>query len=70
LIAAAICWLIGNVLHVKLSAEAGAGIAGILCTIATFVWHVGLRNIWKHIWDGDPPGPAGRLAVRIAGLNL
>lgn len=70
LIAAGLVWLLGNVAHVKLSAEAGAGIAGALITVVQFVWHVGLRNILSHLINGDAVSALQMTFVRLARLGL
>ena len=44
-------WLLGH-FGVSLSAEAGSVIAGVVSTLALFVWHTGVRNILLGIWRG------------------
>jgi hypothetical protein len=70
LIATGLVWLLGNIAHVKLTAEAGAGIAGALIIVVQFVWHVGLRNIWRHILDGDHVSALQMSFVRLAQHGL
>ena len=35
---------------------AGVGFAGLMPPVAIFVWHVGLRNLWAHVVNGDGHG--------------
>jgi len=32
---------------------AGVGFAGLMPSVAIFIWHVGLRNMTGHVLDGD-----------------
>jgi hypothetical protein len=33
---------------------AAVGVAGLLPPVAVFFWHVGLRNFWGRLLNGDP----------------
>lgn len=50
-----IVWLLGNVLHLDISAELGAAIAGAAATVLLFVGRNGVCGAWNRIWRG----PAG-----------
>lgn len=47
-----VVWLAGH-LHVALSAEDGAVIAGGLATIVLFIGRNGVKGLWRRIWDGQ-----------------
>lgn len=48
-----VVWLLGNVAHVDISAEAGAAIAGGVATIALLIGRHGIRGIWRIIVSGN-----------------
>jgi len=47
-----VVWLAGY-LHLSLSAEDGAAIAGGLATVVLFVGREGIKGAWKRIWGGQ-----------------
>lgn len=52
-LAVAVVWLVGNVFHLDLSAEAGAAIAGAVGTVALLIGRHGLRGLWRIIVNGN-----------------
>jgi hypothetical protein len=47
-----VVWLLGH-LHVALSAEDGAVVAGAVASVALFVGRNGLKGVWKRLWGGQ-----------------
>lgn len=47
-----VVWLLGH-LHIALSAEDGAVVAGAIATVALFIGRNGLKGIWKRLWNGQ-----------------
>lgn len=47
-----VVWLLGH-LHVSLSAEDGAVVAGALATLMLFVGRNGLKGLWRKILSGN-----------------
>lgn len=53
-----VVWLLGNIFHIEVSAEAGATIATVAAGFALYVGRVGLGGVWNRIIHGNkPPTP-------------
>ena len=62
-----VVWLLGH-LHVALSAEDGAVVAGAVASVALFVGHNGLKGLWRKIWNGQQG--AGEVTLVAIGVIL
>ena len=47
-----VVWLLGY-LHVALSAEAGAAIAGAVASVALFIGREGIKGAWRRLINGQ-----------------
>jgi hypothetical protein len=49
-----VAWLVSNVFHLDLSAEAAAAIAGGISATVLFIGRRGIKGTLSGIWSGSP----------------
>lgn len=58
-----VVWLLGNIFHIQVSAEAGATIATVAAGFALYVGRVGIGGVWSRLIHGNkPPTPPTTVA--------